>query len=187
MRITVLAFLILISTSLFAQNDTLGLEWSNDYFLQWSDFQGHEDKDLTLSALSRIAIPYTYTSDGEVDLTVNLATVFVKSESWYKKGKENHILLAHEQLHFDIAEIHRRMIVKAILNATFSRESYDSELRKIITDLWDNEYRDMQDKYDAETNYARFFRSQIDWNKSVAEKLLELDEYKAKEITVTFR
>lgn len=186
MRIISFAFLILLYNVTFAQEDTLGIKWTNDYDLSWNDFKGQEDKELSLSALSKISIPYTYTSDGEVDVTVTLSTVFMKYESWYKSGKENHILLDHEQLHFDIAEIHRRLIVKAIINSKFTAENYESELKKMITDIWDNGYAEMQDKYDSETNYARYFKSQIDWNKLVSEKLLELEEFKVDHVTVTF-
>lgn len=187
MRVTSFAFLILLCSIAFAQEDTTGIKWTNDYTLSWDDFQGEEDVELSLSAVSKIAIPYTYSSDGEVDVTVTLFTVFMKHKSWYKDGKQNNVLLGHEQLHFDIAEIHRRIIVQALFNAKFTRENYDSELRKIVTDIWDNDYRKMQDSYDAETNYARFFKSQIDWNRLVSEKLLELEKFKTTEVTVIFQ
>ena len=186
MRCLLLTILLSITSVLFSQEDTLGVEWQQDYRLTWSDFKGKEDKSQKLSALSKIAIPYNYSSDGEVDLTINLATVFVKDESWYKVGKENDVLLAHEQLHFDIAEVHRRLIVKAILNGKFTSDNYANELREIITEIWDNDYRAMQDLYDKETNYARLFKSQIKWNKTVAKKLLELEQYKMNTITVVF-
>ena len=142
--------------------------------------------ELNLSALSKIAIPYTFTSDGEVDLTIELSTRFIKNDSWYKKGEENNVLLGHEQLHFDIAEIHRRLIVKAILAAQFSAENYESELKEIVNRICKEDYREMQDLYDAETNYARMFQAQINLNKLVADKLVELNEYNDTEITVTF-
>jgi hypothetical protein len=182
MRGIALVFLFSLCNVVWAQEDTLRLNWTSDYNLSWSDFKAEEEPELSLSALSKIAIPYTYSSDGEVDATVTLSTVFMKYESWYKRGKENHILLDHEQLHFDIAEIHRRLIVKAIKNSKFTSDGYDSELKKIVTDIWDTSYGEMQDKYDSETNYARYFKAQI-----VSEKLLELKEFKANSVTFTFQ
>ena len=44
------ALLFVISLS-FAQGDTLGVEWQNDYHLKCSDFRGEEDKSRNLSAL----------------------------------------------------------------------------------------------------------------------------------------
>ena len=88
MRTLLFTALLFISSAFFAQVDTLGLEWRQDRHLEWSDFKGKEDKSQKLSALSKISIPYTYSSDGEVDLTINLSTVFVKDESWYKKEKK---------------------------------------------------------------------------------------------------
>tara|TARA_R110000868_G_scaffold149463_2_gene371909 strand:+ start:498 stop:1061 length:564 start_codon:yes stop_codon:yes gene_type:complete len=187
MRTLLFTALLFISSIFFAQVDTLGVEWQHDYHLKWSDFKGKEDKSQKLSALSKISIPYTYSSDGEVDLTLNLSTVFVKDESWYKKGKENNVLLGHEQLHFDIAEIHRRIIVKTVLSTKFSAENYESELKQLISKIWDEDYRKMQDQYDAETNYARLFRSQKEWMEIVATKLIELKEFNDTEVTVTFQ
>lgn len=186
MRTLLFTALLFIISSSFAQGDTLGVEWKKDQFLKWSDYRGVEDKSRKLSALSRIAIPYTYSSDGEVDFTVNLTTVFIKDESWYKEGEQNKVLLGHEQLHFDIAEIHRRVIVKAIKNAKFTPENYVEKLKEIITSIWDNDYREMQDLYDKETNFARIFKSQINWNKKVAAKLAELEEYNTTEVTINF-
>tara|TARA_B110000046_G_scaffold112201_1_gene119341 strand:+ start:34517 stop:34810 length:294 start_codon:yes stop_codon:yes gene_type:complete len=97
------------------------------------------------------------------------------------------VLLGHEQLHFDIAEIHRRIIVKAILNTKFSAQNYESELKELVTKIWDEDYREMQDLYDAETNFSRLFQAQIDWNKLVASKLIKLNSFKKNVLTVTFQ
>lgn len=186
MRTLLVTLLLSLTSALFSQVDTLGVEWQQDYHLTWSDFKGIEDKSQKLSALSKIAIPYNYSSDGEVDLTINLATVFIKDESWYKVGMENDVLLGHEQLHFDIAEVHRRLIVKAVVNGKFTSDNYANELREIITEIWDNDYRAMQDLYDKETNYARLFKNQIKWNETIAKKLAELEEFKMNKVTVIF-
>ena len=186
MRVILFLCSLVVCSNLFSQEDTSSVKWTSEYNLSWDDFQGEEVVELNLSALSKIAIPYTFTSDGEVDLTIELSTRFIKNDSWYKKGEENNVLLGHEQLHFDIAEIHRRLIVKAILAAQFSAENYESELKEIVNRIWKEDYREMQDLYDAETNYARMFQAQINWNKLVADKLIELSEYNDTEITVTF-
>jgi hypothetical protein len=178
--------LFLFWVAVNAQQDSLVIKWTDDYTLSWNDFQGEEDVELSLAALSKIAIPYTYSSDGEVDFTVKLNTVFVKNESWYKEGKQNKILLGHEQLHFNIAEIHRRLIVKRILKTTFSSENYDTELKQLVNEIWEEDYRKMQDLYDSETNYARIFKSQMDWNKFVAKRLDELKKFKSTEVTINF-
>jgi len=179
--------LFLFWVAVNAQQDSLVIKWTDDYTLSWNDFQGEEDVELSLAALSKIAIPYTYSSDGEVDLNVKLNTVFIKNESWYKEGKQNKILLGHEQLHFDIAEVHRRIIVRKILQTNFSPENYDTELKQLINEIWEENYRNMQDLYDTETNYARLFKAQMNWNKLVAKKLEELKEFSTTEVTVIFK
>ncbi|MDA9312349.1 hypothetical protein OAD50_02230 [Vicingaceae bacterium] len=42
---------------LFSQEDTSSVQWTHEYNLSWNDFQGVENVDLKLSALSKIAIP----------------------------------------------------------------------------------------------------------------------------------
>ncbi|MDB4083192.1 hypothetical protein OAD50_02225 [Vicingaceae bacterium] len=76
--------------------------------------------------------------------------------------------------------------MKAILASKFSGDNYESELKEVISKIWKEDYRKMQDEYDAETNYARMFQAQIDWNKLISDKLIELKEYNDTEITVTF-
>ena len=190
MRFILIATLLLFPYSLCAQTnltvDNDRIFWSDTTEITWSDFQGTNDSVKSLSAISKIELPYSTSSDGEVDMSFTIQTCFIKSESWYKEGKKNNILLSHEQLHFDIAELHRRLIVKAIVEGNFNSDTYEKQVDQIIIAIWENSYRKMQDKYDLETNYARIFKPQIYWNQRVADQLESMKEFAALTVTVVF-
>ncbi|MFB1021795.1 MAG: hypothetical protein QMC40_03430 [Vicingaceae bacterium] len=191
MRPLILTTLLLFQYSLRAQTnlavDPDRIFWSDTTEIKWSDFQATNDSAKSLSAISKIELPYSTSSDREVDMTFTIQTCLVKSESWFKKGKQNNILLLHEQLHFDIAELHRRLIVKSIVEGSFNADTYEKEVDQIIIAIWENSYRKMQDKYDLETNYARIFKPQIYWNKKVADQLESMKEFQALTVTVIFQ
>lgn len=165
--------------------DTDRIYWSDWYRLEWSDFEGDEKEDEKIAALSSIGLPYGFTSDGEGVLTVNINVCFIRSESWYKRGQENNVLLQHEQLHFDIAEMHRRLIVKELLETNFTKNNYKEKLEEIIDRIWTRDYRNAQDKYDKETAFSRIFKPQINWNKYVSQQLRNLEDYAYTEIELS--
>lgn len=180
-------FTLACLNSIFAQEegDEDKIFWSDWYKLEWSDFKGKPADDQGVAAQSSIGLPYKFLSDGEGSLTVYLNVCFLKDESWSQAEKQNNVLLQHEQLHFDIAELHRRMIVKDILEAKFNKDNYESLLERIITDNWKVKYRRMQDKYDKETNFSRIIREQINWNRFVKQQLSNLEEYTYTELEVS--
>jgi len=188
MRIICTILFVFCFGMLFAQeeNDDLNrVYWSDWYRLEWSDFQGKVKDDQNVAALSNIALPYTYNSDGEGAMTVNIQVCFLKNDSWSKEDQRNNLLLQHEQLHFDIAELHRRMIVKKLLEANFTKNNYKTLLKEIVEQIWFNDYREMQDKYDLETNYSKVIKQQINWNKYVYQQLRNLEEFTFTELEVS--
>ena len=188
MKQLLLLFCILFSVEFFAQEKDTSLNkiyWNDWYKLEWSDFQAEPDPSRKVAALSSFALPYNIVSDGEGEMSVTLSVCFNKDRSWSKEEQQNDVLLQHEQLHFDIAELHRRKILKAISEAEFSKENYEAVLEEIINENWVISYREMQDKYDGETNYARIFRPQIKWNKYISQQLRNLEEFSFNKIKVS--
>lgn len=159
--------------------------WSDGYRLTWSDFEAKTVGDTKIAALSSIGLPYKFITDGEGIMKISINVCFFKEESWSKKEEQNKVLLQHEQLHFDIAELHRRMIVKELIRAEFRKDNYEEKLDEIIERHWSESYRQMQDKYDKETNFSRVFQAQINWNRFVSQQLLNLEEFATTEVEVS--
>ncbi|MEQ8625263.1 MAG: DUF922 domain-containing protein [Vicingaceae bacterium] len=171
-----------------AQEDKISTNriiWNDWYRLEWTDFEAKAEEDSKIAALSSIGLPYEYVTDGEGMLTITINVCFFKNESWSKESNQNKVLLQHEQLHFDIAELHRRMIVKELMKAEFTKNNYEQKLDEIVNEYWSNSYRQMQDKYDKETNFSRVFQAQINWNRFVSQQLRNLEEYAFTEIEVS--
>lgn len=168
-----------------AKKSTNRIIWNDWYRLEWTDFEGQAEEGSKIAALSSIGLPYTYVTDGEGMMTISINVCFFKDESWSKEEAHNKVLLQHEQLHFDIAELHRRMIVKELMKAEFTKNNYEEKLDEIVNRYWSNSYRQMQDKYDKETNFSRVFQAQINWNRFVTQQLRNLEEFAFTEIEVS--
>ncbi|NOG57594.1 MAG: hypothetical protein HND54_07665 [Bacteroidetes bacterium] len=158
--------------------------WDEWYKLEWSDFQSEESAGKGVAAQSSIGLPYSFISDGEGTLKMYINVCFIKNESWSKEDKQNNVLLQHEQLHFDIAELFRRMIVRELLNAKMDKDNYKEVAEKIINKYWNVKYRAMQDKYDKETNFSKTIREQINWNKFVKQELINYKDFTFNEIEI---
>jgi hypothetical protein len=188
-KITLLIIIVIgFNCFSFAQEseDSHRIFWSDWYKLEWSDFQAEPDFEKeSIAAQSNLGLPYKMVSDGEGVMNVSVNVCFLKDESWSHEEKRNNVLLQHEQLHFDIAELHRRLIVKAIVETEFTKENHKELLDKTIRDIWLVKYREVQDKYDKETNFSRIIREQINWNKYIKQQLINLKEYTYTEVEVS--
>ena len=167
------------------KTETNQIIWSDSCRLKWSDFEAKTVSDTKIAALSSIGLPYKFVTDGEGVMSISINTCFIKDESWSKKEEQNKVLLQHEQLHFDIAELHRRMVVKELMKTEFTKKNYEEKLDEIIERYWSESYRQMQDKYDKETNFSRVFQAQINWNQFVSQQLRNLEEFSFTEIEVS--
>ncbi|MEQ8908328.1 MAG: hypothetical protein RIC95_03990 [Vicingaceae bacterium] len=167
------------------KGDLNRIYWSDWYRLEWNDFQGEVEGDESVAALSSIALPYNLTSDGEGEVIVDVNVCFIKDESWAKEKQKNTVLLQHEQLHFDIAELHRRKVIKALLEANLTKDNYRDRIHNIMARFWKKQYREMQERYDKETNYSQFFKGQIEWNKFIEQELRNYADYTYTELKLS--
>tara|TARA_B100001109_G_scaffold255898_1_gene262762 strand:+ start:21025 stop:21627 length:603 start_codon:yes stop_codon:yes gene_type:complete len=193
LKTTLLTFTLLVASLIQAQTqDSLEvikslnrIYWNDWYRLEWNDFQAEAEEDKSIAALSSIALPYSLSSDGEGTLVVTINVCFVKDESWSIEEEQNNVLLQHEQLHFDIAELHRRKVVKALLKANMTKDNYKETVENIMARVWKKQYREMQNQYDIETNYSQVFKAQIQWNKFIEQELRNYEEYTFTEVNLS--
>jgi len=88
-------------------------------------------------------------------------------------------ILAHEQLHFDITEIHARKFKKKILKETKNYNEFSAKHESMFLEI-QKELSIKQDEYDSEV-YADW-ALQPKWNKWVIEELNKLEAFSEKEI-----
>jgi len=103
----------------------------------------------------------------EVDFTVR--TYFYPQKSWYKPEICNAVILSHEQLHFDIAEMFARKM-RQQLAATRFTSNIKAEVREIYEQI-NRELADFQRQYDRETDFSRYVAQQEAWNDAIKEAL----------------
>lgn len=163
---------LVFSTLIFTAQDNL-IDWSTEQKLTWKDFKGHPDKNSTNAALtsSSINIEFGYNSTG---LKYNIKCRFDKNLSWGRI--KNDYILAHEQGHFDIAEIHARKLHKALKAYKFNSRTVSKDVNGIYNSIM-KEHHEYQSNYDQETNYSRNSGNQNLWYDKISEALDSLKEF----------
>ena len=158
---------------LFATNQSNLIEWSRERKLTWSDFKAQPDKNSTNAALtsSSINIEFGYTSTG---LKYNIKCRFDQNLSWGRIKSD--YILAHEQGHFDIAEIHARKLNKLLKAYKFNNRTVGQDVNKIYDTVM-KEHHALQSQYDLETNYSRDPAKQNEWNEKIIQLLDELQSF----------
>jgi superfamily I DNA and/or RNA helicase len=154
------ALLIVFPLVLPAQeNEGPSIQWSADRKLTWVDYLANPDSGSDAAASTSTSIKFDYHVRNN-HFTYSVACNFSKEKSW-GRFRTNYIL-AHEQGHFDIAEIFARKLNKALENYSFRRKSYKKDLDEIYTSVI-KEKDLFQQQYDDETDYSRNKTLQQQW------------------------
>lgn len=144
------------------------IPWSPDFRLKWSDFRGQARENSRIAAVTASGISYRFSSverDGYYEVEYEVSTFFYPEKSWYQPQLCDDLVLSHEQLHFDIAEIFARRMRNTIDNKRFTenvKAEVDAIYRRTIAEL-----EDYQDLYDEETNFSMNRAEQLRWNKEI--------------------
>ena len=167
----------LLSLCLFQQDRSM--TWSDDLQLQWEDFNGTPTRGTTVVAVTASGLSFGFSTKMTETQLVDY-TVFVDAhypdKSWYVKERANSVILDHERLHFDITELHARKFKQRIAQTKFDL-SINSQMERIHNTITD-ELRQMQQKYDTETDHSQNVDKQKEWQKFIKVQLDKLSYYK---------
>lgn len=156
--------------------------WDEDIKLKWSDFQGKPDSLATYVGSATAVTMAQIRSEAywEDDLpNFKVVNRFVKSKSWVVDSTTSSpFALAHEQLHFDIAEIYTRKIRKGVAELRKSGNSDMDDYVGLIQKLMDARNKENA-LYDRETAHSIIDFKQEEWNEKIAKELKKLKEYKS--------
>lgn len=168
----------LLSLCLFQQDRSM--TWSDDLQLQWEDFNGTPTRGTTVVAVTASGLSFGFstkmTETQLVDYTAFVDAHFYPDKSWYVKERANSVILDHERLHFDITELHARKFKQRIAQTKFDL-SINSQMERIHNTITD-ELRQMQQKYDTETDHSQNVDKQKEWQKFIKVQLDRLSYYK---------
>lgn len=154
-------------------NDALAqlIPWKLGTKLTWADFAGPPNKGNDFAAEARYHINYKYRWEGDGSVHVTVECCFDVQKAWKKPEKNlTPQLLAHEQLHFDIAELYTRKMRQAYMGYTaFHKhtENTDADIKKIFDRLM-AECNDYNVRYDAESDHSKTTAKQQEWEAKIA-------------------
>lgn len=149
------------------------IRWSDTRKLTWDDYKAGPDarSDAAASTTTYLGIEY-HMNNGQFDCKITCS--FSRTKSW-GRHKTDHVL-AHEQGHFDIAEIFARQLNKEMKQYRFDKNTYTTELKRIYQGIVDQK-ENWQNQYDEETNHSIHKEKQAAWAKKIADRLRELSAY----------
>jgi hypothetical protein len=156
------------------------MTWNDDLQLQWEDFNGTPTRGTTVVAVTASGLSFGFstkmTETQLVDYTVFVDAHFYPDKSWYVKERANSVILDHERLHFDITELHARKFKQRIAQTKFDLR-INAQMERIHNTIND-ELRQMQQKYDLETDHSQNVDKQKEWQKFIKVQLDKLSYYK---------
>lgn len=154
--------------------------WTEDYRLTYTDFEDLPLRYSENAAFSVLGLKSSFEMTNE-EYKADVKSYFEKDSSWTRSWVP--ILLAHEQGHFDIAELHARKFRKRLKDAMKADEltvsKFENMHEQIIEDL-----KKAQIEYDNATNYSMDYRAQLDWLERINNELEAMKDYAASEVRV---
>jgi len=158
------------------------MSWSENYKLSWDDFKGQPNQDTDAVAVTASGITFSYSINKRDDKVYGFKTLvkafFYPEHSWCKSDQVDTHVLGHEQLHFDITELHARLFRQRIA-ALKPHEGLAKTLQDMHSAI-DSQLAEMQNTYDVQSEYSINVDGQKKWKDSIAVRLKALNKFKSK-------
>lgn len=154
------------------------LAWKENSLLSWEDFKAAPKSTSPFSANTNSGMSYSWnysTATGKPILEHKVVSNFYPGLSWVKQLEHPDYLLAHEQVHFDITELHARKLRKRLDTYQISR-SVKQDLKRIYNQV-EAERVAMQHQFDKETSHSERKIEEQRWRNFVAQELEKLSDY----------
>lgn len=175
---------MILSINAPAQNRCDTIVWSESKKLTIGDFKDVADTGKTMIAFTMTKFGYkVFPQDASV--IINTSTCFLPCSSWLNKANIKNSIV-HEQLHFDIAEYHKRLFLKRVSSTISSADMFAFTTKAIFRDIADQR-KNMNIEYDKQTNYGQNEEEQNRWNIKVATLLSELEKYNGNTTTINLK
>jgi hypothetical protein len=174
------SFVMLSLTNTKIDNDKV-IVWTPERKLTFNDYLKPVPKWVTWEGAATTVTISSRQEPRDGKTWIITEALFNKDSSWVKPELKNDtVILRHERLHFDIAELYARIIRKYfVLNTGYYHNT--PELGKMMTLLVSGN-RDLMEseniRYDIESNHGLDRDKQHQWEADVAKRMKELEEYK---------
>ena len=164
-----IAFVILCSYVVAPER----IAWESNKKLSWKDFKGNPNANGGFVASTSSGMSQSYVINGNGLLNkkeTHVTAHFYPEYSWYSAKDTTARLLKHEQTHFDITEIHARILNRRIQSYAFTSNS-KKEVKALYEQV-EEERRVMQRAFDKETNHSINREAERKWEEKIARLLL---------------
>jgi len=148
--------------------------WSAARPLVWTDFQGTPPSEGTEGAKTTYALYSAWKCRGDA-FQFRVVAGFRTSQSWVKPvvlrdTAQSRSILAHEQVHFDLAEVHARLMRHYFAALRGPCRKTDAQLGTLAQQMEDATSAEER-RYDAETNHGLLADRQADWSLQTRRRL----------------
>lgn len=166
--------------SVIAQNDEDKIYWIEEG-LTWEDFKASPPGDAAFHANTSAGLSYGWSmrsENGITELKYEVKSYFNPYSSWVVPGSESEYLLKHEQLHFDITELHARKLRKKLAAVESSQLGNNPKplLSRIYQSI-EKERAQMQAKFDRETNHSLNKEAEARWRDYVKREMKKFEAF----------
>lgn len=156
------------------------IAWDKNTPLTWADFKDTPNANTDAAALTASGITFGFSiqrTDGiPTSFKTTVECLFYPNKSWYRPDVSNAHILKHEQMHFNITELHTRLFRQQLRKVRVS-----SNLRNELNALYksiNETLAVMQNQYDAETNHSINKEKQKEWETFILTELKKSEAYK---------
>lgn len=150
--------------------------YSDDFQISWSQFEGDPIEDTVATALISVGLNYDL-KRSEKYVVIDVGAYFSPAESWVRvytnKG------LKHENYHFKLTEIPRRMMLEELYRIDIDLD-YIEELMADRMRNFGSFHDGQQEKYDRETSHGVSADKQTEYEEYIDEWLSDLHDYRFK-------
>ncbi len=176
---------MVLSYAVFSQDISPG--W-NDYKthsqLTWKDFIGNKPELYPDSSAAEVDMnldfKWGYQTEGiEIQFLYEVYALQNPFASWVDPRHKRDDVLAHEQLHFDITELHARILRKRLSEFDYINTR---NLRRQVNRMYEQvkiTWKSMEKEYDKETNHGILTEQQSLWVEKVALLLEKYSQFKS--------
>nr|WP_321233513.1 DUF922 domain-containing protein [uncultured Psychroserpens sp.] len=173
-----IVFLVFLNV---APNDEVTIQWNETKKLSWTDFRGPIEPNSDAVAVTASGITFSFSvkqsNNQFLSFEAQANAHFYPEKSWYVKSKGDDHILAHEQLHFDITELHVRQLRYEISKLKIS-QNIKTELRRLHEQANINLAK-MQNAYDTQSQNSINKEQQSLWSEFVKAELQKFRAYRS--------
>ena len=136
-------------------------DWSEAHPLEWTDFLAAPEAKSKGAALTAYEIQARRVCE-EDGPAFRVTVRFLPDQSWVKPRQRKAQILAHEQGHFDLAEVTARRLRAELGSLDLGCADGIAAFTKVVADFQARD-RDLQQSYDRQTMYGTGSGAQRHW------------------------